>query len=57
MVRIARACGGSQGSRAPRGVSPEALFELGTRHAEAEAALLAAMAAWEETAERLSIKV
>ncbi|ADI14897.1 ribosomal protection-like ABC-F family protein [Truepera radiovictrix] len=40
----------------PEGLSPEALVELGTRHAEAEAALLAAMAAWEETAELLRVK-
>lgn len=41
----------------PEGLSPEALMDLGTRHAEAEAALLAAMAAWEEKAELLSVKV
>jgi ATP-binding cassette subfamily F protein 3 len=40
----------------PEGLEPEVLVDLGTRHAEVEAALLEAMAAWEETAEQLSIK-
>ncbi len=38
------------------GLEPEKIGELGEEHARLEAELLEAMAAWEETAEKLSVK-